>query len=130
MKVMDVLHFNLEAWVGHRIWYGIHIIYVNSIWSIILSTTWRNSFLECCIVFWTTAVAASFAHRYNTEQGSFFRLHVPRKHPKIYYKRYKNSRIFLDEKAKCQPWIIKKKPNFGWRSQNWMKIGEFFSLHP
>jgi hypothetical protein len=29
------------------------------------------------------------------------------------YKRYKNSRNFLDEKAICQPWIIKKKPNFG-----------------
>jgi hypothetical protein len=30
------------------------------------------------------------------------------------YKRYKNSRKYLDEKAKCQPWIIKvmiKKPN-------------------
>jgi hypothetical protein len=38
------------------------------------------------------------------------------------YKRYKNSRKFLDEKAKCQPWIIKKKPKFGRRSQNWMKI--------
>jgi hypothetical protein len=48
-------------------------------------------------------------------QGSFFRLHIARKHQKIIscYKRYKNSRKFLDEEAKCQPWIIKKKPNFG-----------------
>jgi hypothetical protein len=29
------------------------------------------------------------------------------------YKRYKNSRNFLDEKAKYQPWIIKKKPESG-----------------
>jgi hypothetical protein len=27
--------------------------------------------------------------------------------------RYKNSRNVLDEKAKCQPWIIKKKQKFG-----------------
>jgi hypothetical protein len=49
------------------------------------------------------------------KQGSFFRLHVARKHQKNIscYKRYKNSRIFLDEKAKYQPWIIKKKPEFG-----------------
>jgi hypothetical protein len=33
---------------------------------------------------------------------------APKKFP--CYKRYKNSRNFLDEKAKCQPWIIKKKP--------------------
>jgi hypothetical protein len=43
-----------------------------------------------------------------------FWLLVAKKHQKINkfpcYKRYKNSRIFLDEKAKCQPWIIKKKP--------------------
>jgi hypothetical protein len=55
-----------------------------------------------------------------------FWLLVAKKHQKINkfpcYKRYKNSRIFLDEKAKCQPWIIKKKPKFGRRSQNWMKI--------
>jgi hypothetical protein len=38
------------------------------------------------------------------------------------YKRYKNARNFLDEKAKCQPWLIKEKANFRWRSQNWMKI--------
>jgi hypothetical protein len=30
-----------------------------------------------------------------------------------FHKRYKNSRQLLDEKAKCQPWIIKKKPKFG-----------------
>jgi hypothetical protein len=49
------------------------------------------------------------------EQGSFSRLHVARKHPKKIscYKRFKNSRIFLDEQAKCKPWIIKKKPKFG-----------------
>jgi hypothetical protein len=49
------------------------------------------------------------------DQGSFFRLHVARKHQKEFssYKRYKNSRIFLDEKAKCQPWIIKKGPKIG-----------------
>jgi hypothetical protein len=29
------------------------------------------------------------------------------------YKRYKSSRKVLDEKAKCQPWTIKKKPKFG-----------------
>jgi hypothetical protein len=29
------------------------------------------------------------------------------------YKRYKNSRIFLDEKEKCQPWITKKTPKIG-----------------
>jgi hypothetical protein len=40
----------------------------------------------------------------------FFRLHVATKHQKIFssYKRYKSPRIFLDEKAKYQPWIIKK----------------------
>jgi hypothetical protein len=54
-------------------------------------------------------------HKNGAGQGSFFRLHVARKHPKKFpcYKRYKNSRIFLDEKAKYQPWIIKKKPKFG-----------------
>jgi hypothetical protein len=43
------------------------------------------------------------------------RLHVARKHEKKIpcYKRYKNLRIFLDEKAKCQPWIIKKEPKIG-----------------
>jgi hypothetical protein len=48
------------------------------------------------------------------DQGSFLRLHVARKHQKQFpcYKRYQNSRIFLDEKAKYQPWIIKK-PKFG-----------------
>jgi hypothetical protein len=47
--------------------------------------------------------------------GFFFRLLKARKHPKKFpcYKRYKNSRIFLDEKVKCQPWIIKKKQKFG-----------------
>jgi hypothetical protein len=51
----------------------------------------------------------------STSQGSFSRLHVAKKHQKkfSYYKRYKNSRFFLDEKAKYQPWITKKKPNFG-----------------
>jgi hypothetical protein len=55
------------------------------------------------------------APKYRPSQGSFFRLHVARKHPNFFpcYKRYKNSRIFLDEKAKCQPWIIIKKPKFG-----------------
>jgi hypothetical protein len=43
------------------------------------------------------------------------------------YKRYKNSRILLDEKAKCQPWIIKKKPKL---DENRIKIGENFILHP
>jgi hypothetical protein len=39
------------------------------------------------------------------QQGSFFRLHVARKHPKKISccKRYKNLRKFLDEKAKCRP---------------------------
>jgi hypothetical protein len=48
-------------------------------------------------------------------QGSFFRLHVAKKHPNFLscYKKYENSRFFLDEKAKCQPWVIKKKPKFG-----------------
>jgi hypothetical protein len=33
---------------------------------------------------------------------------TPKKFP--CYKKYKNSIKYLDEKAKCQPWIIKKKP--------------------
>jgi hypothetical protein len=51
----------------------------------------------------------------SAQHGSFFRLHVARKHLKKIscYKRYKNSRIFLDEKTKYQPWIIKKKPESG-----------------
>jgi hypothetical protein len=66
------------------------------------------------------------------ESGFFFRLHAARKHQKKFpcYKRYKNSRIFLDEKAKCQPWIIKiwmKKPKL---DENRIKIGENFILHP
>jgi hypothetical protein len=38
-----------------------------------------------------------------------------KKHPKKFpcYKKYKNIRNILDEKAECQPWIIKKKPKFG-----------------
>jgi hypothetical protein len=62
------------------------------------------------------------------DQG-YFRLHVARKHPKKFpcYKRYKNSRIFLDEEAKCQPWIIKKKPKL---DENIIKIGEIFVLRP
>jgi hypothetical protein len=59
----------------------------------------------------------------------FFRVLKARKHPKKFpcYKRYKNSRFFLDEKAKCQPWIIKKKPKL---DENRIKIGENFILHP
>jgi hypothetical protein len=60
----------------------------------------------------------------------FFRLHVAKKHQKQFpcYKRYKNSRIFLDERAKCQPWIIQEKPKL---DENRIKIGEFFIiLHP
>jgi hypothetical protein len=43
----------------------------------------------------------------------FFRHLNDRKHPKKFpcYKRYENSRKILDENAKCQPWIIKMKPN-------------------
>jgi hypothetical protein len=64
--------------------------------------------------------------------GFFFRMHATRKHPKKfpYYKRYKISRNFLDEKAKCQPWVIKvrmKKPKL---DENRIKIGENFILHP
>jgi hypothetical protein len=33
----------------------------------------------------------------------------------------------LDEKAKCQPWIIKKKPKL---DENRNKIGEKVILHP
>jgi hypothetical protein len=46
------------------------------------------------------------------------------------YKRYKISRILLDEKAKYQPWIIKiwmKKPKL---DENRIKIGENIILHP
>jgi hypothetical protein len=43
------------------------------------------------------------------------------------YKKYKNSRNFLDEKAKYQPWIIKKKPKL---DENRIKIGDFLNLHP
>jgi hypothetical protein len=59
------------------------------------------------------------------EARFFFRLHAARKHPKKfpYYKKYKNSRFFLDEKAKFQPWILKKKPKLD------IKIGEIFILH-
>jgi hypothetical protein len=62
----------------------------------------------------------------------FFRLHATRKHQKILpcYKRYKISRILLDEKAKYQPWIIKiwmKKPKL---DENRIKIGENIILHP
>jgi hypothetical protein len=60
--------------------------------------------------------------------GFFFRLQAPKKFP--YYKRYKNSRNFLDEKAKYQPWIIKiwmKKPKL---DENRIKIGEnLFYIH-
>jgi hypothetical protein len=43
--------------------------------------------------------------KYIVMQVSFFRLHAARKHPKKFpfYERYKNSRIFLNEEAKCQP---------------------------
>jgi hypothetical protein len=40
-------------------------------------------------------------------QGSFLGKKIS------YYKRYKHSRNFLDEKVKCQPWIIEKKPKSG-----------------
>jgi hypothetical protein len=45
----------------------------------------------------------------------FFWLHAVRKHQKKFpcYKRYKNLDKNMDEKAKCQPWNIKKKPKFG-----------------
>jgi hypothetical protein len=33
----------------------------------------------------------------------------------------------LDEEAKCQPWIIKKKPKL---DENIIKIGEIFVLRP
>jgi hypothetical protein len=58
--------------------------------------------------------------------GVFFRLLKARKHPKNIpcYKRYKNSRIFLDGKAKCQPWTLKKKPKL-----DEIKIGDFFHIH-
>jgi hypothetical protein len=74
------------------------------------------------------AIEGSERESLDWHQGSFFRLHVARKHPKKIpcYKRYKNSRIFLDKKAKCQPWIIKRKPKL---DENRIKIGEFF-LHP
>jgi hypothetical protein len=51
----------------------------------------------------TTRLAETFLFLSSWNQG-FFRLHVARKHPKKFpcYKRYKNSRNFLDEKAKCQ----------------------------
>jgi hypothetical protein len=57
-------------------------------------------------------------------QGTFFRLHVAKKHRKkiLCYKMYKNLRFFLDEKVKFQPWIIKKKLKLDEESQNWMKI--------
>jgi hypothetical protein len=47
--------------------------------------------------------------------GFFFRLLKAKKHPRKFpcYKRYKNSRNFLDEKAKYEPWNIEKKPRFG-----------------
>jgi hypothetical protein len=65
------------------------------------------------------------------ERGArfFFRLHTTKKHPKKFpcYKRYKNSRIFLNEKAKCQPWITKKKLEL---DENRIKLGEIFILHP
>jgi hypothetical protein len=63
------------------------------------------------------------------QQGSFFRLHVARKHPKKISccKRYKNLRKFLDEKAKCRPWIIKKKPKL---DDNRIIIGKnLFYIH-
>jgi hypothetical protein len=43
----------------------------------------------------------------------FFRLHATRKHQKKFpcYKKYKNSRNFVDEKAKCQPWIKTRSQN-------------------
>jgi hypothetical protein len=42
-------------------------------------------------------------------------LFLAKKHPKKIpcYKRYENSKKKLDEKAKYQPWIIKKKPKIG-----------------
>jgi hypothetical protein len=56
------------------------------------------------------------------------RLLKAKKHPKKFpcYKRYKNSRNFLDEKAKYQPWIIKKKPKL---DEKRTKIEEIFILH-
>jgi hypothetical protein len=47
----------------------------------------------------------------STMDQGFFRLLKARKHPKKFLAT--NSRIFLDEKAKCQPWTIKKKPKLG-----------------
>jgi hypothetical protein len=56
------------------------------------------------------------SHFIRSSEAGFFlflRLHAARKHPKKFpcYKRYKTLRFFLDEKAKCQSWIIKKKAN-------------------
>jgi hypothetical protein len=44
------------------------------------------------------------------KQGSFLGCMQPES-TKNLISLYKNSRIFLDEKAKCQPWIIKKSQN-------------------
>jgi hypothetical protein len=47
-------------------------------------------------------ISLNYCMKYDLQQG-FFRLIEVRKHPKKFpsYKRYKNLRIFLDEKAKC-----------------------------
>jgi hypothetical protein len=82
-----------------------------------------------------------FACRIKIKTGWFFLLSIKnyffghlnaRKHPKkiLCYKRYENSRDFLDEKAKYQPWIIKiwmKKPNM---DENNSKGGWKVILHP
>jgi hypothetical protein len=41
------------------------------------------------------------------------------------YKKYKNSRNFLDEKTKCQPWITKKKPKM---DENKIEIGKIIII--
>jgi uncharacterized FlgJ-related protein len=56
----------------------------------------------------------------------FFYATCSQKAPKKISLRYENSRFSLDEKAKCQPWITKKKPKL---DENKIKIGENFILH-
>jgi hypothetical protein len=66
------------------------------------------------------------------DQGFFLGCMQPESTQKKFpcYKRYKNSRMFLDEKAKCKPWITNiwmKKPKL---DENRLTIGENFILHP
>jgi hypothetical protein len=79
-----------------------------------------------------------FACRIKIKTGWFFLLSIKnyffghlnaRKHPKkiLCYKRYENSRDFLDEKAKYQPWIIKRRMEGHSTSKIWMNV-EIFSF--